>query len=139
LLAETFRLGSDLAAITHGHPTGFLTAGVLAVLIHALAAGNLLPKALAQAKRCLERKARHEETLSAIVAAERMAESILPAHAAIAELGQGWVAEEALAISIYCALVARDFRHGVILAVNHDGDSDSTGSITGNCWERCLA
>ena len=38
----------------------------------------------------------------------------------------------ALAISIYCALVTRDFRHGVILAVNHDGDSDSTGSITGN-------
>jgi ADP-ribosylglycohydrolase len=29
-------------------------------------------------------------------------------------------------------LVARDFRQGVILAVNHDGDSDSTGSITGN-------
>jgi ADP-ribosylglycohydrolase len=46
--------------------------------------------------------------------------------------GEGWVAEEALAISLYCALVAKDFRHGVILAVNHDGDSDSTGSITGN-------
>jgi ADP-ribosylglycohydrolase len=37
-----------------------------------------------------------------------------------------------LSISLYCALVARDFRHGVILAVNHGGDSDSTGSITGN-------
>ena len=42
------------------------------------------------------------------------------------------MAEEALAISVYCALVARDFRHGVTLAVNHDGDSDSTGAITGN-------
>ena len=39
---------------------------------------------------------------------------------------------QALAISVYCALVARDFRHGVILAVNHDGDSDSTGAIAGN-------
>ena len=28
--------------------------------------------------------------------------------------------------------MARNFKHGVILAVNHDGDSDSTGSITGN-------
>ena len=91
-----------------------------------------MPEALAQAKHCLEREARHEETLGAIVAAERMVESGLPAHAAIAELGRGWVAEAALAISIYCALVARDFRHGVILAVNHDGDSDSTGSITSN-------
>ena len=35
-------------------------------------------------------------------------------------------------ISVYCALVAEDFRQGVMLAVNHDGDSDSTGSITGN-------
>jgi ADP-ribosylglycohydrolase len=26
----------------------------------------------------------------------------------------------------------RDFRKGVLLAVNHGGDSDSTGAITGN-------
>jgi ADP-ribosylglycohydrolase len=42
------------------------------------------------------------------------------------------VVEEALAISLYCALVARNFKDGVILAVNHNGDSDSTGSITGD-------
>ena len=28
--------------------------------------------------------------------------------------------------------MARNFRHGVTIAVNHDGDSDSTGAITGN-------
>jgi ADP-ribosylglycohydrolase len=39
---------------------------------------------------------------------------------------------EALAISINFPPVARSFKHGVILAVNHDGDFDSTGSITGN-------
>ena len=42
------------------------------------------------------------------------------------------MAEEALAISLYCALCAEDFESGVVLAVNHNGDSDSTGSITGN-------
>ncbi|WP_442855206.1 ADP-ribosylglycohydrolase family protein [Desulfovibrio sp. TomC] len=31
-------------------------------------------------------------------------------------------------MSIYCALVARSFKEGVILAVKHGGDSDSTGS-----------
>lgn len=41
------------------------------------------------------------------------------------------MAEEALAISLYCALGAKDFASAVLLAVNHDGDSDSTGSITG--------
>ena len=47
-------------------------------------------------------------------------------------LGAGWIAEEALAISVYSALVAHDFASGVLLAVNHSGDSDSTGAITGN-------
>ena len=40
--------------------------------------------------------------------------------------------EEALAISVFCALTAPDFAEGVIRAVNHDGDSDSTGAIAGN-------
>ena len=51
---------------------------------------------------------------------------------AIAALGHGHVAEEALAIAVYCALVAKDFAHGVLLAVNHDGNSGATGAITGN-------
>ena len=48
------------------------------------------------------------------------------------QLGEGWVAEEALAVAVYCALTATDFRSGVLLAVNHGGDSDSTGAICGN-------
>lgn len=63
---------------------------------------------------------------------QELAVSGLPYEEAIARLGQGRIAEEALAISIYCALVARNFKHGVILAVNHDGDSNSIGSIVGN-------
>jgi len=48
-------------------------------------------------------------------------------------LGGGWVGEEALGISLYCCLKAKDdFLKALHLAVNHSGDSDSTGSITGN-------
>ncbi len=44
-----------------------------------------------------------------------------------------WVGDEAIAIAIYCTLKHKnDFRQAVIAAVNHSGDSDSTGSITGN-------
>ncbi len=51
----------------------------------------------------------------------------------IEQLGEGWIAEEALSISILASLVFRnDFRKGVLYAVNHSGDSDSTGSNTGN-------
>jgi len=121
-----------LAALTHGHPTGALTGGVLAVLILALTDGASLSEALTASKTILCAEPRHEETLRAIEMAETLAASGEAHEVAIAQLGQGWVAEEALAISIYCALVARNFKHGVILAVNHDGDSDSTGAITGN-------
>ena len=51
----------------------------------------------------------------------------------ISRLGEGWVAEETLAIAIYA--VARhidSFEKVLIAAVNHDGDSDSTGSVAGN-------
>jgi ADP-ribosylglycohydrolase len=42
------------------------------------------------------------------------------------------VAEEALAIAVYCALVAEHTVQGLLLAVNHSGDSDSTGASCGN-------
>lgn len=129
---DAFRLGTELAALTHGHPTGALTGGVLAVLILALTDGASLPEALVASKAILQAEPGHEETLRAIELAEELVVSGLPHEQAIARLGQGWIAEEALAISIYCALVAPNFKHGVILAVNHDGDSDSTGAIVGN-------
>ncbi|MFP4295600.1 MAG: ADP-ribosylglycohydrolase family protein [Halothiobacillaceae bacterium] len=129
---DAFSLGRDLAALTHAHPTGYLTAGVLALLIQAIAGGLSLTAALRSARSRLQRAPNHEETLQAIDHAVTLSESDLPRTQAIEELGAGWIAEEALAISLYCSLVAPNFEEGVILAVNHDGDSDSTGAITGN-------
>ena len=52
---------------------------------------------------------------------------------AIGQLGEGWVGEEALAIALYCVLKHYDsFEDAVVAAVNHNGDSDSTGAICGN-------
>lgn len=51
----------------------------------------------------------------------------------IDRLGEGWVGEETLAIAVYA--VARhidSFEDTLIAAVNHDGDSDSTGAVAGN-------
>jgi ADP-ribosylglycohydrolase len=131
-VSQAFEVGCELAAITHGHPTGQLTAGVLAVLILHLADGRRLSEALLIAIGCLKDHRGHQETLHAIEHAQALAAAGTAPELAITALGEGWVAEEALAIAIYCALVAKDFRHGVLLAVNHDGDSDSTGAITGN-------
>lgn len=129
---DAFGLACDLAAITHGHSTGQLAAGAFAVMILGLACGGTLEEALRVAIGCLKTRPRHEETLRALERARALANSKLPVTEAIAELGEGWVAEEALAIAVYCALAAGSFEEGVIHAVNHGGDSDSTGAIAGN-------
>lgn len=131
-LQAAFELGTRLSALTHGHPTGFLAGGVLAALVFSLARELTLPEALREAKSVLIRKSDHEEVLNSLSLAETLSESTTPPHEAISQLGAGWVAEEALGIAVYCALAAGDFRQGILLAVNHSGDSDSTGAITGN-------
>jgi len=130
--AETFELGVELVALTHGHPTGSLAAGALALLVRELVGGAKLEDALASTRRCLLAHPDHGETLRAIEQAESLAASSMSQDNAIDRLGAGWIAEEALALSIYCTLVAGSFREGVMLAVNHGGDSDSTGAIAGN-------
>lgn len=131
---EAFRVGCDLAALTHGHPSGYLAAGCLAALISRIVAGDDLPNATAAALAILRHRPGHAECLHAVTAALELAEETgAPSPERLERLGAGWVAEEALAISLYCALTGRtDFKAGVLLAVNHSGDSDSTGAITGN-------
>ena len=63
----------------------------------------------------------------------RLADSDMPDLEAIHALGEGWVAEEALAIGLLCSLRHEDdFAGAITSAVNHGGDSDSTGAIAGN-------
>ena len=48
-------------------------------------------------------------------------------------IGRGWSGDETLAIALYCALRHfENFENALIAAVNHPGDSDSTGAVTGN-------
>ncbi len=128
-----FRLAAVNAAITHGHPDGHLSAGCLAALIAGIISGQNLAEATADTIRILQGYPRHQTCQRLLDQAQDLAAGSKPAGEAIASLGEGWVGEEALAISLYCSLVSDgNFRNGVILAVNHSGDSDSTGSITGN-------
>lgn len=74
-----------------------------------------------------------QELCNIIDKAIMFSENDRPDEVNIRELGEGWVAEETLAIAIYCSLkYENDFSGGIIAAVNHDGDSDSTGAVTGN-------
>jgi len=131
-VADPFRLATECAALTHGHPSGYLPAGVLGSVIASLLAGEPLDAALDTATETLRAYDSHEETLAKLTAARALAAGGRPTPEQLESLGGGWVGEEALAIAVCCALVADNVLDGLLLAVNHSGDTDSTGSITGN-------
>ncbi len=128
---HAFELGRATAALTHGHPSGSLSAGFLALLIEEIVSGVSIQAAINTAKLCLVTQPKHEEVLQAVEKAEELAKSAA-SHHSVETLGQGWVAEEALSIALYCTLAAPSLEEAIVLAVNHSGDSDSTGAITGN-------
>jgi ADP-ribosylglycohydrolase len=128
----SFSAGCEIAAITHGHHAGYLAAGYLAEVVADVLDGADLRYAACAALGRLGKERGHEETTAAVEKALALAAEGKASASVVESLGGGWVAEEALAIGLYCALVTRDFTHGVLLAVNHGGDSDSTGAIAGN-------
>ncbi|MGK4582612.1 ADP-ribosylglycohydrolase family protein [Kitasatospora sp. HPMI-4] len=127
-----FQLAVECSVLTHGHPTGYLSAGALAVIVHTAARGGTLEEGVHLALALLSERPAHEETTAALRGALDAVRAGEPSAERVESLGEGWVAEEALAIGLYCALVAHDLRSGLLLAVNHSGDSDSTGAICGN-------
>ncbi len=130
-----FNIGCTAAAVTHGHPSGYYSAGVLASIIATIISGGTIEDGIRISLGFLDGCSDADETREAVQAAVDLwlNTSVAPSHKTVESLGGGWFADEAIAISLYCALVAgNDFTRGVRLAVNHSGDSDSTGSITRN-------
>lgn len=130
---EAFQKGMEFAAITHGHPLGYLSAGAFSYLIAMIMEGHSLLLSVENTLQKLSGYAEAKECILKIKQAVELAKSEIEPEDAIKRLGLGWICEEALAIGLYCSL---KYQHhlpsALIHAVNHDGDSDSTGSITGN-------
>ncbi|MEW6999110.1 ADP-ribosylglycohydrolase family protein [Colwelliaceae bacterium BS250] len=131
---DCFDLASNAANLTHGHATGYLASGAFAAIIYQILEGDSLIDACKTSIEILYKKEFHTETIMKIESAIRLSKDPMLPHEAINYLGEGWIAEEALAISIYCALKAKSFKELMCMSVSHDGDSDSTGAIAGNIW-----
>ena len=135
-------LAARSAALTHGHPLGFISAALLVRIINQTVYGEAYGKdalydIVTDALRAIQSEfAMYEKTAKLAELVHTAIDLSLTGqedYQAVAKIGEGWVAEEAIAIAIYCALKYRgDFTQALIAAVNHSGDSDSTGSITGN-------
>ncbi|MER9375458.1 ADP-ribosylglycohydrolase family protein [Mesorhizobium sp. M0491] len=128
---HAFSLAMETARTTHGHPSAAFSSGALAAIIAFVAQGEPLPHAVEQALSILQSEHDAREVQDALRHAAQLS-SATDWRDRLSELGEGWVAEEALAIAVLCALAAEDPREAIIAAVNHSGDSDSTGAIAGN-------
>lgn len=129
--SSPFDLACAVAALTHGHPSGFVAAGAFAVAIAAATSGASVRHCIEAARASAAADAEGAELVAAIDRALQLAASGRATPELLETLGGGWVAEEALAIALYCVLVEPDVRLALLLAVNHSGDSDSTGSMVG--------
>lgn len=137
--------GAHIARVTHLHPLGYLPAALMTLLL-----SRIVPLTHDEVKESIidiindgldvmmnmygNDYAKYKEYLRALtLKAVNLAHSNISDIQAIMQLGEGWTAEEAWAISLYCVIRHIDnMKEAIIAAVNHDGDSDSTGSITGN-------
>lgn len=152
---SVYKLSSDAASLTHGHPSARQSAGAFSLLIHSLIQGSSLAEAAQDAlARVLADDGAAPELRERLDAAIRLAGeavgdpvsgSVLSPEDLVRELGEGWVAEEALAVGLYAVLATATpsggdappnpvahFKAAIAVAINHSGDSDSTGSIAGN-------
>ncbi len=136
---EADMIGAEAAALTHGHELGYITAAALVHIIDLVSHDDNISLLCAVQDSMLTVKklfpdAKHlPELLDLMEKAVKLSSTDMDDLDAIRELGQGWVAEETLAIAVYCALKYKDdFDKALTAAVNHSGDSDSTGAVTGN-------
>lgn len=133
-------MGAGAAAITHCHPLGYLPGAGLVHVISRIShdpyyklkdAVNEMISTVTSLYPDEEKDNQAFEKL--MTKAVKLSEENMDDLDAIHQLGEGWVGEEALAIALYCALkYENDFDAAIIASVNHKGDSDSTGAITGN-------
>ena len=134
-LTEIFMEAQAGAVMTHGHPTGRLSAAAFAVMIRYLIDGSSLAEAIGSVLPGLAQCPGHEEVTAALTAAVDASAAGPPSAETVESLGGGRSAEEVLAVAVYAALACPEPEQGrdaLLLAVNHSGDSAATGSVCGN-------
>ncbi|MFG3349571.1 ADP-ribosylglycohydrolase family protein [Streptomyces sp. NPDC048018] len=126
------QLAVECAVQTHGEPAAYLSAGALAVVVHGVARGDSVDGAVRTAIEQVSPRTGHAPVTEALEAALGAVRQGTPDAERVTALGAAEDrAEGQLAAAVYCALVGEDVRHGLRLAVNHDGPSAATGALTG--------
>lgn len=133
---EIFLMGAKAAAITHGGDLAIIPSACLVSIINNIVYNNYelenaVKESIKQAKKNFN-GVDISYFSSLIEMAIKLSKISINDYEAISMLGEGWTGDEALAIAIYSSLKYKNnIKDALICSVNHNGDSDSTGSITG--------
>lgn len=143
-IVDADQLAGDAAQLTHHHPLGYIPAALMSHIIYRLLQDenpsrpkyeSYIHEGMEQMKELYAVSKTSLRVLDQLVnrALELSVNDLSDVENIEQHLGGGWVAEETLAIAIYCThRYFDDFEKAVVASVNHDGDSDSTGAVTGN-------
>lgn len=133
---DLYSVAIENSALTHGHQMSHIASAALVSLLRYISEGETLCDSVSLMRQDIKRifmdslevKVFDDLLQQAIFAGEKDFDDM----EIISRLGEGWVAEETLAIALYCSLkYSNDLKKALRVAVFHDGDSDSTGSVTG--------
>ena len=142
-ILDADKLAGDAAEITHQHPLGYIPAALMSHIIYRLTLDEnptrdgLIEYVLEGMGKLGDLFPQHHLEDLEMMSLARIAIDLSGNDRSdlqnIDALGGGWVGDEALAIALYCTIRHFDnFEQAMIAAVNHGGDSDSTGAVTGN-------
>lgn len=142
-IEDSDRISAEAAHLTHLHPDGFLPSAIESHIIYRLLSKSdisrdflleVTEEGIETALFLYPHLKRQVQRLNRMIG---RAIDLLDNGKAdvdnINEIGEGWTGDEALVIAIYCCAKHIDsFEKTIIAAVNHGGDSDSTGAVAGN-------
>ncbi len=129
---RAFEMGCACAAITHGSPVGYISAGCYSAIIAELIQGEELEDAVHNVMRLVQSVPDGDICYRTLKYAMELVEndSVEPMEA-VRKMGLGYEAYEALAISVFCAVLHKEnTKFAIELAANQDGASDTCASIT---------
>ena len=128
-----FQIGCESGALTHGHIDAILSSGYLAYIISAIIQGGEIKDVVMDGLACLKKYDGYETCFEKIKQAVLLGESDKKPEIAMAEIGKGLTAEEAIALAVYLAIrYEEDFEGAIVTASKYEGNRDSIGSICGN-------
>ncbi len=142
-----YKKAAQDAVSTHGHPMAILSSNALAQVIYEIVQVGTAPgtrlesvieKVLGKPVPVVNHSREGASCMKSFNAGVRRAirlaqDPSVSDLTGIHALGEGWIAEEAFYIAVFCAVRFQDrFAEAIRAAVNHSGDSDSTGAVCGN-------